>query len=80
MVLRLKNRFLKPVLPDQSMAGTGRAITAKETMPDSAQDCTTSRTPTAYVAVQEGRDYLGIELQPEYESLIYDRIAEADIA
>lgn len=32
---------------------------------------------TAYVAKQEGRDYVGIEIQPEYEALIYDRIAEA---
>ena len=35
---------------------------------------------TAFVAVQEGRDYIGIELQQEYESLIYDRIAEAEMA
>ena len=33
---------------------------------------------TAYVAIQEGRDYLGFEIQPEYESLIYERIAEAN--
>lgn len=32
---------------------------------------------TAYVAKQEGRDYIGIELQKEYEQLIYDRIDDA---
>ena len=31
---------------------------------------------TAYVAKQEGRDFIGIEIQPEYESLIYERLAE----
>ena len=30
-----------------------------------------------FLASQEGRDYVGIEIQPEYEKLIYDRIAEA---
>ena len=32
---------------------------------------------TAFVAKQEGRDYLGIEIQPDYEQLIQERIAEA---
>lgn len=31
---------------------------------------------TAYVAKQEGRDYIGIEIQPKYEKLIYERLAE----
>lgn len=35
---------------------------------------------TAFVAKQEGRDYLGVEIQPDYESLIYERIAEAGMA
>ena len=32
---------------------------------------------TALVALQEGRDYIGIELQKEYEPLIYERIGNA---
>ena len=31
---------------------------------------------TAYVAKEEERDFIGIEIQPEYESLIYERLAE----
>lgn len=31
---------------------------------------------TAYVAKQEGCDFIGIEIQPEYEALIYERLAE----
>lgn len=32
---------------------------------------------TALVAIQEARDYVGIELQPKYESLIKERVSEA---
>lgn len=32
---------------------------------------------TGLVAMQEGCDYLGIEIQPEYEALIHERIADA---
>lgn len=31
---------------------------------------------TAYVAKQEDCDFIGIEIQPEYEALIYERLAE----
>lgn len=31
---------------------------------------------TAYVAKEEGRDFIGIEIQPEYEALIYERLKE----
>lgn len=31
---------------------------------------------TAYVAKEEGRDFIGIEIQPEYEALIQERLAE----
>ena len=32
---------------------------------------------TALVAIQEARDYVGIELQPKYEFLIKERVSEA---
>lgn len=35
---------------------------------------------TAIVALQEGRDYIGIDIQPDYETLINERIASASTA
>lgn len=35
---------------------------------------------TAFVALQEGRDYIGIDIQSDYETLITERIASASTA